>query len=64
MLRVLLALSLAGPATAGEAELRRLVHQDCGSCHGLTLRLDTRSKVDRGYEGSHRRISRGSTTVS
>ena len=38
MLRVLLALALAGPATAGEAELRRLVHQDCGSCHGLTLK--------------------------
>ena len=36
MLRLLLAIALTGPATADEADLRRLVHQDCGSCHGLT----------------------------
>jgi len=27
-----------GPDAARERELRRLLHQDCGSCHGLTLR--------------------------
>ena len=38
------ALVTAVPATAGElsaeraAELERLVRQDCGSCHGLTLK--------------------------
>lgn len=36
-------LLLASPATAGEAgvdpaALERLVRQDCGSCHGLTLK--------------------------
>ncbi len=42
--RSLLALLLlTGAAAAGEsavnpAELERLVHQDCGSCHGLTLK--------------------------
>ncbi|RMF37220.1 MAG: cytochrome c, partial [Alphaproteobacteria bacterium] len=34
---------LAGPALAGGAvpdpqALARLVHQDCGSCHGMTLK--------------------------
>jgi len=39
-----LALTMAGAAHAGdpgpgrEAELVRLVRQDCGSCHGMTLR--------------------------
>lgn len=43
-LTALLALSLVTPlpAQAGEgpdaAALKRLVHQDCGSCHGLTLK--------------------------
>ncbi|MEO3427406.1 cytochrome c [Pelagibius sp. CAU 1746] len=44
-LPLLLAFGLAaGPATAAElapgraAELERLVLQDCGSCHGLTLK--------------------------
>ncbi len=35
-------LLLTGPALGGEAnedsELVNLVHQDCGSCHGLTLK--------------------------
>lgn len=46
MLRALVILLLfaAGPAVADElrpgraAELKRLVLQDCGSCHGLTLK--------------------------
>lgn len=41
-MRSLLALALlGGPALAEEvdpAALKRLVHQDCGSCHGLTLK--------------------------
>jgi len=43
-LAVLLVLVLGAPrpATAGEGPdavaLKRLVHQDCGSCHGLTLK--------------------------
>ena len=43
--RIAIALLLAGSAwvaQAGEAQdteaLKRLVHQDCGSCHGLTLK--------------------------
>lgn len=41
---LMLSLALAGPAVAGEpaparaAELRHLLIQDCGSCHGLQLR--------------------------
>jgi cytochrome c55X len=41
---LMLSLVLASPATAGEpaperaAELRHLLIQDCGSCHGLQLR--------------------------
>jgi len=43
MARLLLALLLAGgTAWADDSPnpdaLRRLVHQDCGSCHGLTLK--------------------------
>ena len=47
MAKLLLALLLAGASQAGEAPqpasldidgLKRLVHQDCGSCHGLTLK--------------------------
>ncbi|WP_371225053.1 c-type cytochrome [Roseovarius sp. 2305UL8-3] len=41
----LILLFLAGVVQAGQAEqaidpeaLQRLVHQDCGSCHGLTLK--------------------------
>jgi mono/diheme cytochrome c family protein len=44
------ALLLATPASAGEAvdakALERLVSQDCGSCHGLTLQVwDTRLRA-------------------
>jgi cytochrome c55X len=41
---LMLSLALAGPVAAGEpaparaAELRHLLIQDCGSCHGLQLR--------------------------
>ena len=35
---LILALAVPAVATADEAALRRLVHQDCGSCHGLTLK--------------------------
>ena len=46
MAKLLLALLAAGAVQAGEAgepgpdpeALKRLVHQDCGSCHGLTLK--------------------------
>jgi cytochrome c55X len=42
MRRLLPLLLCAGVAQAGEAldpdALSRLVHQDCGSCHGLTLK--------------------------
>lgn len=42
MLRILPILLCAGMAQAGETidpdALSRLVHQDCGSCHGLTLK--------------------------
>jgi len=42
-LALLAVVSLTGMAAAEEAEpdpqaLTRLVHQDCGSCHGLTLK--------------------------
>ena len=30
--------ALAGPDAARQVELGRLLKQDCGSCHGLTLR--------------------------
>ncbi|WP_204115871.1 c-type cytochrome [Shimia biformata] len=37
-----MAMLIATPALANDApdlvELKRLVHQDCGSCHGLTLK--------------------------
>lgn len=33
-----LAAAVNGIPAAREAELRNLVEQDCGSCHGLTLR--------------------------
>jgi len=29
---------LAAPGPARQAELRNLLQQDCGSCHGMTLR--------------------------
>jgi len=43
MLRLLVVFALfCGSATAGETgatgTLKNLVHQDCGSCHGLTLK--------------------------
>ncbi|WP_289042395.1 cytochrome c [uncultured Aliiroseovarius sp.] len=43
MRNLLALLLLTGTAHAGEAPidadaLQRLVHQDCGSCHGLTLK--------------------------
>ena len=42
MAKLILAVLLAGAGQAGEAPdpvaLKRLVHQDCGSCHGLTLK--------------------------
>lgn len=41
-MRSLLVLAVScAPALAGDVDgdaLRRLVHQDCGSCHGLTLK--------------------------
>ncbi|HSJ47409.1 MAG TPA: cytochrome c [Gammaproteobacteria bacterium] len=30
--------SLAGPSGARQLELRHLLIQDCGSCHGMTLK--------------------------
>lgn len=30
--------AIAEPSPNRQAELRELLHQDCGSCHGMTLR--------------------------
>ena len=41
LMALLLALplsSLAGPSGARQLELRHLLIQDCGSCHGMTLK--------------------------
>lgn len=38
LLSLLAAATLAGPDGRRQAELRYLLSQDCGSCHGLSLR--------------------------